>query len=56
LNLDFPASARFELSCMLLATAGSGAVTQEFFPGRSEQIFYGSFLVPIASFHLAFVA
>ena len=40
----------------LLATAGSVAVTQKFFPGRSEQIFYGAFLVAIAGFYLAFVA
>jgi len=40
----------------LLATAGSVAVTQKFFHGRSEQIFYGAFLVPIAGFYLAFVA
>ena len=40
----------------LLATAGSVAVTQKFVPGRSEQIFYGAFLVPIAGFYLAFAA
>ena len=40
----------------LLATAGSVAVTRKFFPGRSEQIFYGAVLVPIAGFYLAFVA
>ena len=40
----------------LLATAGSVAVSQRFFPGRSEQIFYGALLVPIASFYLACVA
>ena len=40
----------------LLATAGSVAVSQKFFPGRSEQIFYGALLVPIAGFYLAFVA
>jgi hypothetical protein len=40
----------------VLATAGSVAVSQKFFPGRSEQIFYGALLVPIAGFYLAFVA
>ena len=34
----------------LLATAGSVAVTQKFFPGRSEQIFYGAILVLIAGY------
>jgi hypothetical protein len=40
----------------LLATAGSVAVSQKFFPGRSEQIFYGALLVPIAGFYLALTA
>jgi hypothetical protein len=40
----------------LLAAVGSVVVTQKFFPGRSEQIFYGALLVPIAGFYLAFVA
>src|SRR5688572_30751897 len=40
----------------LLATAGSVVVTQKFFPGRSEQIFYGALLVLIAGLYLAFVA
>ena len=40
----------------LLATAGSVAVTQKFFPGRSEQIFYGALLVPIAGYYLACAA
>ena len=40
----------------LLATAGSVAVTQKFFPGRSEQIFYGAVLIAIASVYLAFMA
>ena len=40
----------------LLATAGSVAVTRKFFPGRSEQIFYGAVLVVIASVYLAFMA
>jgi hypothetical protein len=40
----------------LLATAGSVAVSQKFFPGRSEQIFYGALLVPIAGYYLACVA
>jgi hypothetical protein len=40
----------------LLATAGSVAVTQKFFPGRSEQIFYGTVLVAIAGVYLAFMA
>ena len=40
----------------LLAAGGSVAVSQKLFPGRSEQILYGVFLVPIAGFYLAFVA
>ena len=40
----------------LLATAGSVAVTQKFFTGRSEQIFYGAILVAIAGVYLAFTA
>jgi hypothetical protein len=32
------------------------AVTQKFFPGRSEQIFYGAVLVAIAGVYLAFMA
>src|SRR5688500_8309687 len=40
----------------LLATAGSVAVTQKFFPGRSEQIFYGAALIAIAGVYLAFMA
>ncbi len=40
----------------LLATAGSVAVSQKFFPGRSEQIFYGALLVPIAGYYLACAA
>jgi hypothetical protein len=40
----------------LLATAGSVAVTQRFFPGKSEQIFYGAVLVAIAGVYLAFMA
>jgi hypothetical protein len=40
----------------LLATAGSVAVTQRFFPGRSEQIFYGAVFVLIAGVYLAFTA
>jgi hypothetical protein len=40
----------------LLATAGSVAVTQKLFPGRSEQTFYGAVLVPIAGVYLAFMA
>jgi hypothetical protein len=39
-----------------LATAGAVAVTQKFFSGRSEQIFYGAVLVGIAGIYLAFVA
>jgi hypothetical protein len=39
----------------LLATAGSVTFSQKFFPGRSEQIFYGALLVPIAGFYQAFV-
>ena len=40
----------------LLATAGSVAVTQKFFPGKSEQIFYGAVFVAIAGVYLAFMA
>ena len=40
----------------LLATAGSVAVTQKFFTGRSEQILYGAILVAIAGVYLAFTA
>jgi len=40
----------------LLATAGSVAVTQKFFIGRSEQIFYGAILVAIAGVYVAFTA
>jgi hypothetical protein len=40
----------------LLATAGSVAVTQKFFPRRSEQIFYGAVLAAIAGVYLAFMA
>ena len=40
----------------LLAAAGSGVLSQKLFAGRSEQIFYGAFLTPIAGFYLAFVA
>jgi hypothetical protein len=40
----------------LLAAAGSVAVSQKFFPGRSERILYGVFLAPIAGFYLAFAA
>ena len=40
----------------LLATAGSAAVSQKFFPARSEQIFYGAALVVIAGVYLAFMA
>lgn len=40
----------------LVATAGSVAVSQKFFSGRSEQIFYGALLVPIAGYYLACVA
>src|ERR1044072_7221321 len=40
----------------LLATAGSVAVTQKFFTGKSEQIFYGAILVAIAGVYLAFTA
>lgn len=40
----------------LLAAAGSASVLQKVFTGRSEQVFYGLFLVPIAGFYLAFVA
>ena len=39
-----------------MATAGSVVVSQKFFPGRSEQIFYGALLVPIAGYYLACVA
>jgi hypothetical protein len=40
----------------LLAATGSAVLSQKFFPGRSERIFYGVLLVAIASFYLAFVA
>jgi hypothetical protein len=40
----------------LLATAGSVAVTQKFFRGRSEQIFYGAVFIAIAGVYLAFMA
>ena len=40
----------------LLATVGSVDVTQKFFTGRSEQIFYGAILVAIAGIYLAFTA
>jgi hypothetical protein len=40
----------------LLAAAGSVVLSQKLLPGRSEQIFYGVFLAPIAGFYLAFVA
>ena len=40
----------------LLATAGSVAVSQKFFPGRSEQIFYGAVFVAVAGVYLAFMA
>lgn len=40
----------------LLATAGSVALTQRLFPGRSEQIFYGAIFVAIAGVYLAFTA
>ena len=40
----------------LLATAGSVAVTQKFFTGRSEQMLYGAILVAIAGVYLAFTA
>jgi hypothetical protein len=40
----------------LLAAAGSIAVSQRRFPGRSEQAFYGVILVPVAGLYLAFVA
>jgi hypothetical protein len=40
----------------LLAAAGSVAISQRLFRGRSEQILYAIFLVPIAGFYLAFVA
>ena len=39
-----------------LAVAGSVVVSQKSFPGRSEQIFYGVFLIVIAAFYLAFAA
>jgi hypothetical protein len=40
----------------LLAAAGSVALSQKLLSGRSEQVLYGAFLVPIAGFYLAFVA
>ncbi len=40
----------------LLAAAGSVAVSQRLFTGRSEQVFYAVSLAVIAGFYLAFVA
>ena len=40
----------------LLAAAGSVVVSQKLFRGRSEQVFYGVFLIAIAGFYLAFAA
>ncbi len=40
----------------LLAAAGSVTLSRKLFAGRSEQILYALFLVPIAGFYLAFVA
>jgi hypothetical protein len=40
----------------LLAAAGSAAVSRRLFTRRSEQLFYGLFLTPIAGFYLAFTA
>ena len=40
----------------LLATAGAVVVSQRFFRGRSEQIFYGAILILIAGYYLACVA
>jgi hypothetical protein len=40
----------------LLAALGSATLSQKLFPGRSEQILYGVFLVCIAGFYLAFAA
>ena len=40
----------------LMAVAGSIVITQRIFSAKAEQIFYGSFLIPIAGFYLAFAA
>lgn len=40
----------------LLAVAGSVAITKKMFTPKTEQIFYGIFLIPIAGFYLAFAA
>ena len=59
---DLSANIGFAIICILyaviglLAAAGSVFVSQKFFPGRSEQILYGVFLIPVAGFYLAFVA
>jgi hypothetical protein len=40
----------------LLAATGAVTITQKVFRPRTEQLFYGLFLVMIAAFYLAFVA
>lgn len=40
----------------LLAAAGTVSLTRKFFGPRAEQVFYGLFLVLVATFYLAFVA
>ncbi len=40
----------------LLAAAGAVSMTRKIFGPRTEQVFYGMFLIMIAAFYLAFVA
>jgi hypothetical protein len=40
----------------LMSAAGSIFISQRIFAPRTEQIFYGLFLMPIAGFYLAFAA
>src|SRR5258706_1847802 len=40
----------------LLAATGAISITRKIFGPKAEQVFYGLFLVIIASFYLAFVA
>ncbi|HSR49299.1 MAG TPA: DUF6010 family protein, partial [Acidobacteriota bacterium] len=40
----------------LMAAAGTSRVSKRIFAPRSEQIFYGLFLIMIAAFYLAFTA
>jgi hypothetical protein len=40
----------------LMAAAGAISITRKIFGPRAEQVFYGTFLILIAGFYLAFVA